>query len=414
MLEFIKKVCNYIANLFNVSETISYVIAGAGVLVLLLLVILIIVAICKGAKKSKNKAQKVEQTETTPQEEVIVVEESQIENSVPSGATEIATSPSETEKQVEKAQEIKQEESVKVEQEKEEVAVTKEEKSETENTSAQAVKEEPKEEPKAKTTSAKKTEKTSKKATPKASETPEKPARKMTGKWVIECKREGEYVAKLVASNGEVMLNSEIYSTPAGARSGINTIINGVVNGNFVIYRDKSGDYYFKLKSANNKLLCAGEIYKTKDGCVSAVESVKRIAESAVLVEGVSERNHYIDYTPIKLTEQALSGAKGKWKVEQTENGGYLARLYANNGQLMLATEEVSKKATALNAIESVKKNASEGNFIIDKDKFGSFYYKLRNSQKTVICIGESYDSLDACISALESVRKFALNSDLK
>ena len=398
MLEFIKKVCNYIANLFNVSETISYVIAGAGVLVLLLLVILIIVAIFKGAKKSKNKAQKVEQTETTPQEEVIVVEENQIEKSVPSATTDIAINPAEIENHV-----------AKIETEnKEEIAVTETSKSEIVN--EQSVEEKPS---KSKTT-AKKTEKTSKKATPKSTEKPEKPARKMTGKWVIECKREGEYVAKLVASNGEVMLNSEIYSTPAGARSGINTIINGVVNGNFVIYRDKSGDYYFKLKSANNKLLCVGEIYKTKDGCISAVESVKRIAESAVLVEGVSERNHYIDYTPIKLTEQALSGAKGKWKVEQTENGGYLARLYANNGQLMLATEEVSKKATALNAIKSVKKNASEGNVIIDKDKFGSFYYKLRNSQKTVICIGESYDSLDACISALESVRKFALNSDLK
>ena len=345
MLEFIKKVCNYIANLFNVSETISYVIAGAGVLVVLLLVILIIVAICKGAKKSKKKTQNVEQAEIAPQEEVIIVEENQIENSVPSATTDIAINPAEIENHVAKIETENKEECVKTEQEKEEIAVTETSKSEIAN--EQSVEEKPS---KSKTT-AKKTENSSKKATPKESETPEKPARKMTGKWVIECKREGEYVAKLVASNGEVMLNSEIYSTPAGARSGINTIINGVVNGNFVIYRDKSGDYYFKLKSANNKLLCAGEIYKTKDGCVSAVESVKRIAESAVLVEGVSERNHYIDYTPIKLTEQALSGAKGKWKVEQTENGGYLARLYANNGQLMLATEEVSKKAIALNAI---------------------------------------------------------------
>ena len=116
MLEFIKKVCNYIANLFNVSETISYVVAGAGVLVLLLLVILIIVAICKGAKKSKKKTQNVEQAEIAPQEEVIIVEENQIEKSVPSATTDIAINPAEIEKQVEKTQEIKQEESVKVEQ----------------------------------------------------------------------------------------------------------------------------------------------------------------------------------------------------------------------------------------------------------------------------------------------------------
>jgi uncharacterized protein YegP (UPF0339 family) len=74
----------------------------------------------------------------------------------------------------------------------------------------------------------------------------------------------------------------------------------------------------------------------------------------------------------------------------------------------MLATEEVSVRKTAENAIESVKKNSFAGNFIIDKDKFGRFYYKLRNAQKSVICIGEAYESLDSCISALESVRRFA------
>ena len=77
----------------------------------------------------------------------------------------------------------------------------------------------------------------------------------------------------------------------------------------------------------------------------------------------------------------------------------------------MLATEEVSKKANAVSSIESVKKNAEAGNFVIDKDKFGRFYYKLRNAQKSVICMGEAYDSLDNCVSAIESVRKFALNS---
>ena len=74
----------------------------------------------------------------------------------------------------------------------------------------------------------------------------------------------------------------------------------------------------------------------------------------------------------------------------------------------MLATEEVALKKSAENAIESVKKNAAAGNFIIDHDKFGRFYYKLRNAQKSVICIGEAYESLDSCTAAIESVRRFA------
>ena len=233
-------------------------------------------------------------------------------------------------------------------------------------------------------------------------------SKKVSGKWVIEMRREGEYVAKLYASNGEIILNSETYSTAEGARSGISTIIKGVESGNFVIYNTKGGDYYFKLKSAGNKLLCAGEIYTTKDGCLAAVESVKRFAKTAVISESVEEGAHYVEYIPAKVDYEIKKGARGRWKVERTEDGGYCARLYANNGQLMLSAEEVKERKTALKSIESIKKNSAEGNFVIDKDKFGRFYYKLRNSLKSVICIGEGYDTLEACTSALESVRKFA------
>ena len=42
-----------------------------------------------------------------------------------------------------------------------------------------------------------------------------------------------------VASNGEVMLNSEVYASAEGARNGVATIINGVNNGKFVVYNVK-------------------------------------------------------------------------------------------------------------------------------------------------------------------------------
>ena len=91
----------------------------------------------------------------------------------------------------------------------------------------------------------------------------------------------------------------------------------------------------------------------------------------------------------------------------------YSAKLYANNGQLMLATEGVASRDTAVDAIESVKKNSFDGNFIIDRDKFGRFYYKLRNAKKSVLCIGESYDTVDGCKNAIESVRRNAFVSEL-
>lgn len=257
-------------------------------------------------------------------------------------------------------------------------------------------------------TMAKKT--TTKPAKPaKKAEVKEKKAKRPAGKWNIEIKSDNEYIAKLSAANGEVMLSSEIYSTPEGAKNGIATIEKAVANGEFIIYQDKSGDYYYKLKNANNRFLCAGEIYKYKDQCLKAVESVKRLAADSVIVDELVEGVKYADYKPTpNLKYDVKKGMEGKWKIFETEDGKYTARLFANNGQLMLGTEAVSSKSGATSAMEAVKKYAAAGLFVIDKDKFGRFYYKLRNVQKTVVCMGEAYDTLDACISALESVRRFA------
>ena len=231
--------------------------------------------------------------------------------------------------------------------------------------------------------------------------------RKAVGRWTIETKGEGEYMSKLSASNGEVMLSSEIYSSEDGARSGIATIIRCVSSGQFVIYRDKNGNYYYKLKTANNRLLCVGEIYKAKDQCERAVETVKRIAADAVISDELVKGEEYIKYVPLR-SDDTVRTARGKWRIEKTEDGKFCAKLFASNGQLMLATEEVATRKSAENSITAVKRNAADGNFVIDRDKFGRYYYKLRNAAKSVICIGETYEKLDSCMKAIESVRRFA------
>ena len=216
-------------------------------------------------------------------------------------------------------------------------------------------------------------------------------------------------MAVLMANNGEVMLTSETYTSADGAKNGIKTIIKAIATGEFVIYQEKGNDYYYKLKTAYNRFLCAGEIYKTKDRCLKSVETVKRIAKDATIVEKVFEGSKYVEYTPVQNPEYNVKkGFEGKWKVETDADGKFSAKLYASNGQLMLATEYVSTRNGAVKAIDNIKKNSAEGNFVIDKDKFGRFYYKLRNAQRTVICIGEAYDNLADCTSALESMRKFA------
>ena len=238
-------------------------------------------------------------------------------------------------------------------------------------------------------------------------------SRRAAGSWTVEYKRLGEYVAVLCAKNGEPMLSSETYSTEEGARAGIGTIVRNITGGGtFVIYRDKNDNYYFKLKTAGNKFLCVGETYRSKDQCEKAMESVKRLAPTAPIAGGLSESDEYIEYSPATVTIPP-DAAPGKWQIENMSGGMFRAKLYAANGQLMLTTEEVSSQRTAITVIESIKKNAADGNFVIDRDKFGRYYYKLRNARKSVICMGESYDSLPSCVKAIETVRRYCATAIL-
>lgn len=420
-----------IGNTFKFARPVFYgcIVLGGAILALLVLVVAIIIA---SSKKKKSKDKKASEPEIV-KEEVQEVKEEKLEQAEPAVAEEIVeeekvpivaeeTNPLVEEKEPVK-EEIQEEKKEEIVEEKKEVEEIKaEEKKAEEKKPAQkkaapkkeAVKKEvaPKKETAAKKEVAKKEEKP--KAAPVAKE--EKPkapaAKKVVGKWIIEKKSEGEYISKLVASNGEEMLSSEIYTSEEGAISGIETIVKAIENDNFSVYQDKNKNYYCKLKSANNRFLCAGEIYDAKDRCLKAIESIKRFAKDAQVQEKIVEGVKYADYVPAPLNvDDVKKGTEGKWRIEKTDDDNYSARLYASNGQLMLATEEVSLIKSAKNAVDSVKKNAKDGNFIIDHDKSGRFYYKLRNAQKSVICIGEAYEKLDSCISAIESVRRFALTA---
>jgi uncharacterized protein YegP (UPF0339 family) len=105
------------------------------------------------------------------------------------------------------------------------------------------------------------------------------------GKWIISkmSTNEGDefYYFELFASNGEKLLASEEYTSYSGALNGINTHKNNIEKDNFRISLTKRGDYIYKLLTSNGQLLCLGEHYKTRRRCESAVESVKRFAKNS-------------------------------------------------------------------------------------------------------------------------------------
>lgn len=242
---------------------------------------------------------------------------------------------------------------------------------------------------------------------------PVKEAKATVGKWIIKEKGEGEFVVFLYANNGEIMLTSEIYTSEESARAGIDTIRKNVDGGTFVNYKDKNKNYYFKLKSVKNRILCVSETYKSEALAESAKESVKRFVSSPVQ-SGVEKDITVIKYVLPKKEEpvDARSAYSGKWKIEK-DGDTYMAKLFASNGELLLNSESYVSYASAKSAISTIVTNGVAGNFIIDSDKKGRYFFKLRSAQKATLCIGETYAKLDSCQSAIESVRRFLKTAKL-
>ena len=53
----------------------------------------------------------------------------------------------------------------------------------------------------------------------------------------------------------------------------------------FEWYKDKAGKYRFRLKAANGEIIAVSEGYNSKDDCVDGIESVKKNAPLAKIVE---------------------------------------------------------------------------------------------------------------------------------
>lgn len=105
----------------------------------------------------------------------------------------------------------------------------------------------------------------------------------------------------LRAANGQTILTSEVYTTPAVCRKGIASVIRNapiakledqteegwkeVTNPKFQLYRDRAGDYRFRLRARNGEIIAVSENYSGRSGCLNGIESVRKNAAEAEIVE---------------------------------------------------------------------------------------------------------------------------------
>ncbi len=53
----------------------------------------------------------------------------------------------------------------------------------------------------------------------------------------------------------------------------------------FEIFKDTKGEYRFRLKAPNGEIIAVGEGYTQKQGCINGIESIKKNAPIAEIVD---------------------------------------------------------------------------------------------------------------------------------
>ena len=101
----------------------------------------------------------------------------------------------------------------------------------------------------------------------------------------------------LKAGNGEVIATSEVYTTEAACRNGVESVRKNAPEANledqtvegfetaknpkFEMYVDKAGEFRFRLKARNGEIIATSEGYKAKASCLNGIESVRKNAPDA-------------------------------------------------------------------------------------------------------------------------------------
>lgn len=93
--------------------------------------------------------------------------------------------------------------------------------------------------------------------------------------------------------------------------------------------------------SYNSEKIFWSENYKAKASAKSAIESLKKNAPDASVADLSKDE----------------TGSGYRFEIVESKDGQHFVRFVASNGETMARTETYASKASAKNAIESLKKN---------------------------------------------------------
>lgn len=115
----------------------------------------------------------------------------------------------------------------------------------------------------------------------------------------------------------------------------------------FKIVAAAAGQYHVQF-TYNSEIIVWSENYKSKASAKNAIASIKKNAPEAPTVD----------------LSAGESGKGYRFEIEASKNGEHFVRFRARNGEIMVRSQTYNAKASAKNAIDSVKKNAPKAETI--------------------------------------------------
>lgn len=106
------------------------------------------------------------------------------------------------------------------------------------------------------------------------------------GKFVITTRKNGEFQFNLKATNGQVILTSEGYTTKTACLNGVESVKkNAPVEARYEIKVAKNGKPYFNLKATNGQVIGASQMYANEKNMKAGIASVMKNAPEAPVIE---------------------------------------------------------------------------------------------------------------------------------
>lgn len=102
------------------------------------------------------------------------------------------------------------------------------------------------------------------------------------GKYHVKKGKNGQYHFHLKADNGQIILQSEMYSTKGAAFGGITSCKeNSGQDGRYDQRTSTSGQWYFVLKARNGEIIGTSEMYSNRQALEKGIASCKMNGPSA-------------------------------------------------------------------------------------------------------------------------------------